>query len=188
MIDEQRDVAAALAHGRNRDPNHRQPIIEIFAKVLFPDLGAQVAVGRSDHPDVDFFVRVRSHFAHRALVEYAQQRRLQIERHLADLVEEDGAAVSLGEGSSAIGDSARERAFDVSEKGALDQLARHRAAVEYDKRPVAARGVIVNLLGDQLLAGAGLALDQHRGVGVGHILEQIEHLPHLGVCADELSE
>ena len=48
--------------------------------------------------------------------------------------------------------------------------------------------VVVDLLGDQLLAGAGLALDQHGGVGGGDVLQQLEQLAHLGVAADELAE
>ena len=35
------------------------------------------------------------------------------------------------------------------------------------ERLVLARAVLVDGLGDQLLAGAGLALDQHAGVGRG---------------------
>jgi hypothetical protein len=46
----------------------------------------------------------------------------------------------------------------------------------------------VDLLGDQLLAGAGLALDQDGRAGRGDILEQREHLPHLGVATDHGAE
>ena len=56
-------------------------------------------------------VRCAADRPHRPLVERAQQRRLQLERQLADLVEEERAAVGLREGAAAIGDRAGERAL-----------------------------------------------------------------------------
>ena len=44
----------------------------------------------------------------------------------------------------------------------------------------------VNRAGDDLLAGAALAQDQHRGVGLGHVLDQLQHLPHRRAVADDL--
>ncbi len=46
----------------------------------------------------------------------------------------------------------------------------------------------MDLLGDELFAGAGLALDEHRRVRRGDVLEQREHLPHLGVATDDAAE
>src|SRR5690606_26344905 len=71
---------------------------------------------------------------------------------------------------------------------ALDELARHRTAVEDHEGPVLAVGVVVDLLGDELLAGAGLALDEDGGIGHGHVAHQLEELAHLRVAADELAE
>ena len=100
MLDEQRDVAAALAQRRHVHADDREAVVEVLAERLLRDLGAQVAVGRGDDAHVDLLVRVGADLAHRALVEHAQQRRLQVERQLADLVEEDRAAVGLGEGAA----------------------------------------------------------------------------------------
>ena len=41
---------------------------------------------------------------------------------------------------------------------------------------------------DQLLAGAGLAEEQHRGIGVGHQLDRPEHLLHRRRAAEDLAE
>ncbi len=43
----------------------------------------------------------------------------------------------------------------------------------------------MNGLGDLILAGAGLAGDQHRGFGMGHQGNQLEDLAHLGALADD---
>ena len=57
---------------------------------------------------------------------------------------------------------AGERALLVAEQLALDQRAGERAAVDDDERPVLAPAVRVERAREHVLAGAGLALDQHR--------------------------
>jgi hypothetical protein len=46
----------------------------------------------------------------------------------------------------------------------------------------------MNGVGDQFLAGAGLAADQHRGVPLGHLADQLEDAPHALGVADDLLE
>ena len=74
-----------------------------------------------------------------ALLEEAQELALDVERQIADLVEEQRAA--LGEldlaGDAAIG--AGERAALVAEELALDELRRQRRAVDGDERPALPR-------------------------------------------------
>jgi hypothetical protein len=57
-----------------------------------------------------------------ALLQHAQQLGLQVERHLADLVEEQRAAVGELERAGARGDGAGERALLVAEQLALEQV------------------------------------------------------------------
>ena len=52
--------------------------------------------------------------------------------------------------------------------------------------PLLAR--VVDRLGDQLLARAGLALDQDRALGPGDVPDQLEDLVHLRVLADDVVE
>jgi hypothetical protein len=84
--------------------------------------------------------------------------RLQLERQLADLVEEQRAAVGALEGAGPIGHRAGERALLVAEQLALDQRRGDRAAVEHHHRAAAARAGVVDGVGQQILAGAGLAV------------------------------
>ena len=67
---------------------------------------------------------------------------------------------------------AGESAGLVAEDLALEHGLRHGAAVERDEAVVAAAGELVQAAGDQFLAGAGLAADQHVGRGVGHLKDQ----------------
>ena len=62
-----------------------------------------------------------------------------------------------------VGDGAGERPLHVAEHLALDQLGRHRGAVQLHERPLAARRERVDRAGDQLLARAPLAGDEHPG-------------------------
>ena len=75
-----------------------------------------------------------------ALLERAQQLRLQVERQLAELVEEQRAAVGLLEQAGARHHRAGEAALLVAEQLALDQVRRHRAAVEHDELVLRERG------------------------------------------------
>ena len=104
--------------------------------------------------------------AHLALLQRAQQLGLQRERHLADLVEEQRAAVRLLEQALAALLGVGERALRVAEQLALEQRLGHRRAVDRDERAVLARATaLVERARDDLLAGAALAGDQHGRVG-----------------------
>ena len=74
----------------------------------------------------------------------------------------------------AIGVGAGEGAADVAEQRRLDQRRRHRAAVEDDVGPVGPRAVIVVGASQDVLAGAGLAEQQHGGVAGGDAGGEIE--------------
>ena len=73
----------------------------------------------------------------RALLERAEHLGLRVEAHVADLVEEERAAVGLLELADALLRRARERALLVAEQLALDELGRDRGAVDLDERAVA---------------------------------------------------
>ena len=107
-----------------------------------------------------------------ALLQHAQELRLQVERHVADLVEEERAAVGQLEAAARSRDRAGEGALLVAEELALEQLARDRGAVDRDERARRARRArLVDGARDQLLAGAGLAGDEHGRVGRRHPLD-----------------
>ena len=84
-----------------------------------------------------------------------------------------------------IAQRAGERALGVAEELALEQFARDRRAVDADQRPVAALAGLVDGARDQLLAGAGLAGDQHGGVGRRDQLDLAQRLLDRGAVADD---
>src|SRR6202008_933278 len=70
---------------------------------------------------------------------------------------------------------AGEGALLVAEELALEQRVGQRGAVDGDERLAPARGEVVDGLGDELLAGAALALDEHGARDRGHLLDLDQH-------------
>jgi hypothetical protein len=79
---------------------------------------------------------------------------LQVERHVADFVEEERAVLCLLEAALAHRLRARERAALVAEEFGLQQILRNRRCVERDERAVRARAMSVQRARDKLLSGA----------------------------------
>jgi hypothetical protein len=78
--------------------------------------------------------------------------------------------------------------FVVAEERGFDEIRRHRGAVEHDERSRCARTALVDRLGEDFFAGAGLALDDDRNRRLREPLaKRIEHA-HRWACADDSSE
>src|SRR5205823_7997903 len=102
---------------------------------------------------------------------------LRTRRHVANLVEKNGAAVRQLEFAAARLGGAGERALFVAEQLALDQLLRDGRAVDLDERPVGAPTVLMKRACDQLLAGAVPAGDQHPPLGWRGLAPSLDDRP-----------
>ena len=74
---------------------------------------------------------------------------------------------------------AGERALLVAEQLRLEQRLGNRRAVDGHERTVGARAQRVQRAGEQLLAGAALAFEEHGRVGGGRAVQLLRHLPQL---------
>ena len=92
---------------------------------------------RGEDADVDVVHAVAADGTHVAELQDAQELRLQAERHVADLVEQQRPAVGLGEQALAGLDRAGEPAANVPEELALEQLLRDGRRVDRHEGPVA---------------------------------------------------
>ena len=104
-------------------------------------------------------------------IEGAQHFGLGLEAHVADLVEEEGAAVGPLERAALFGGAAHAEwagSVAVAEEFGLDVVLGNRSAVELDEDAVVAQGFGVHGAADEFLAGAGLAVNEHAAVGGGH--------------------
>ena len=91
---EQRRIALAVAQRRDLDDDLGQPIVEVLAEAARRDLVLQVLVRRADDAHVDRNLLPAADPLDDALLQEAQQLDLQRERQVADLVQEQRAAVA----------------------------------------------------------------------------------------------
>ena len=151
----------ALAQRRQHHVRAVEAVIQVVAETPLAHQRFERAMGGGDHAQVDRRGPGRADRQHLALGQHAQQAGLQGARHVADLVEEQRAAVGLlDQAFLALGAGAREAAGQVAEQFALDQRLGNRRAVDRHERPAAALAAAVQRLGEILLAAAGLAGDQ----------------------------
>ncbi len=112
-----------------------------------------------------------------ALLQRPQQLGLQIQRHLSDFVQKNGAAIGRFELARPAGHRAGKCAAPMAEKLALQQRLRNRRAVHGDERLVAAIAGVVNESRQQFLAGSAFRFDQHIGAGAGRRARPLQS-PH----------
>ncbi|CAI8285472.1 MAG: Uncharacterised protein [Rhodospirillaceae bacterium] len=72
-----------------------QAVVEVFTEAPLTDFHQGVTVGCTDKADVDLFMLGAADFGKGPGLDEAQQFGLQVEVHLADFIEEQGAAISL---------------------------------------------------------------------------------------------
>src|SRR5206468_15924 len=108
VLGEERDVLAALAQRRNGDGHDGEAEVEVLAEFPAGDLALQIALRRCDDADVGLDGFVSANATELARLEDAQELGLDVEREIADLVEEDRAAIGELEGALTRRDRARE--------------------------------------------------------------------------------
>src|SRR5262249_1824157 len=102
--------------------------------------------------------------------------------------EEQCAAPRRLEHAGGIGYRAGERAAPVAEELAGGQLLRETRAVDRHERTLPPRALVVDRSRHQLFAGTPLPLDQHRGGGPGHLLQDPD-VPRDGLASpDQIAE
>src|SRR5205823_5076772 len=154
--DERRNVLWPLAERWKRDREDVHAIVQVVPERPGGDHLFEVPVRGCDYPDVDSFGARAAETLELPLLEHPQQLRLQLERDVADLVEEERPAVGQLETADPLRDGPGESAALVAEELALEQARRDGGAVDLDERPPSAPAQVVNGTGDQLLAGARL--------------------------------
>ena len=95
VLDEQRDVPAPLAQRRHAHRHDLQAEEQVLAEAARGDLVLEIAVGRGDDAHVDLDGLGRADAPDLALLQHAQELHLHLGADLADLVEEQRAAVRL---------------------------------------------------------------------------------------------
>ena len=134
MLDQQRDVVAALAQRRQRDLRDVQAEEEIPPELPLLDHAREIAVRGGHDADVDLARALAADPPQLALLQDAQQLALHAGRHLADLVEEQRAAVGDLEQAARVALGAGEGAAHVAEQRRFEQRLGDGGAVLADER------------------------------------------------------
>ncbi len=127
------DVGPPLAKRRQLHHPVRDPVVEIGSETAVVEHGREVPVGGRDHPNIGRVRFVAADAVDLALGEDAQDPGLGLGRHVADLVEEEGAAVGGLELAGAGVDPGGDAALDPEEL-ALEEIAGQGGAVEGHQR------------------------------------------------------
>ena len=124
----------ASAQGWHRNFHNVQPVKKVLPEFSLAYELFEILVRRGDEPHIHANLLVAAHPLERTLLaEHAQQFHLRVRVDLADLVEEQRAAVRLLEAPDSPLDRARERPALVAEQLALEQLRRERRAMHGDE-------------------------------------------------------
>ena len=94
---EQVNILAPAVQGRHLDVHHVQAVVQVLAELAGRHEILQVPVSGRDHAHIDGNRIGAAHRANHILLQHAQQLDLQAHRHVADLIQHEGAAVGRHE-------------------------------------------------------------------------------------------
>ena len=186
MLGEQGDVFRVLAQRGDIDGEDVEAKIEILAEFPPGDQFLEVPIGGADDAHVHLQGAGSADPFEGLGVEGAQQLDLGGEWDIAHFVQEQGATVCRFETSWLLAVGAGEGAFFVAEEFAFQQGFGKGGAVDRYKRAVVAGAAGVDGPGDQFLAGARLAADEHGEIRAGHLLNGLVDPVHLRALADQV--
>ena len=127
----------------------------------------------------------RAQRRHLALLQHAQQARLQRQRHVADLVQEQHAPMRLPQQPlAALAARAGEGPVFIAEEFGFDQTFRQRRAVHRHERPGRAPAARMHLAREHFLARAGFALQQNGDAGIHQVHSSTQRVQRRRVQAD----
>ena len=93
MANEFGEVLNAFSQGRNAESDYLQSKEKVSAEGTALDIRSEVSIGSGDDPEVRMPCLSGPDWPKLLFLEYAQKLRLDVERQLADLIEESCAAV-----------------------------------------------------------------------------------------------
>ncbi len=128
-------------------------------------------MGRRHHAHVAADGLVAAHALETALLQHAQQLHLHRQAHVADFIQQQGAALGHFETTLARGQRTGEGALLVAEQFAFQQVRRNGAAVDRHERAIAARRALVDRARHHFLAGTRFTQHQHGGIERGHLFD-----------------
>src|SRR6516225_3215550 len=168
-------VSGSLPQWRNLHCNLVQPIVQILPKAPLSYHQVEVLVRRTHDPHIDLHWIAPADPLDDLILQKAQQFHLHRQRHVADLVQEQGPAIGAFDSADRLLERSSERALFVTEELAFEKRLRDRRTIDWHKRLARTGTQFVDCPGEQLLAGAALAAQQYCNVGGCHLLDVAQH-------------
>jgi hypothetical protein len=163
-----------------QERNDIQAVEQVFPEASPLHLPAQLFVAAARMRTSTDRVLLATHPFEFPGLQHPQKLDLRGQGNFPHFIQEDGAAVGLLKAADFLAQGPGEGPFLMAEEFAFQQGGRVGGTVDDHKGSLLAVAQAVNGPGHQLLAGAAFSLDEHGGVGWGHILMSLHNL-HLGV-------
>src|SRR6187397_2128708 len=152
MVYERRQILPPLPQRRHRDRKNVEPVVQVPAERASVHFLREVAVGGGDDQNVYSRRPRAAETLELSLLQYPKKVRLQFERQLANLVQEQGATIGQLEPPGLRRVRAGEGAAFAPEQLTLDEAGGQGTAVDHHEAPMVAWAALVNGTGDELLA------------------------------------
>jgi hypothetical protein len=158
MNEQQADVFPTRAQRRESDVDAGLEAVEQrLVEAPCGERGLEICVGSGDDENVHLSGPGAAERLDDAVFNHPQEHRLSLQRQIADLVDEEGAAVGGAEKARLTVGSARERSSFVAEEHVVCAFPLKAAGVLGDERTFRARAALVQSAGDQLFTRAAFA-------------------------------
>src|SRR5262249_23531777 len=153
-----------------------QAIVQIAAKLLLRHQLFQIAISRSDQPYIDILRPRAANSFEGVFLNSPQEFRLQLEWHVADLVKKQPTVLPQLKPSGSLHVRASKGPAFMAEKLALEQRTRNSRAVQSYKGLLVPPATFMDCPRNELFARASFTQQQHRSIGGGHHLDELEHV------------
>src|SRR5262249_41760842 len=185
LLGEGEDVLRTLPQRWHAKGQHLEPVVQVLAEEPTANLLSQLPMRRAHHAHVHREGAGVAHPPDLTILENPEELRLERQRHLGNLVEEERPTVRRLEQSSLGGRRSGERTADVAEELRFEELAGERGDVDRQERMVSPAAVPMERPGDDLLPGAALPEDDHWSIRRGEARGSSEEGVHRCAASDD---
>lgn len=188
VSNERREVFEALAEGRGVEGEDAEAIPEVCAEFALADELFNVAMGGGNDADVNVLFAGIADSSEFFLLEEAEEEALGGEGEVANLIEEEGAAIGLLNDAGGVVIGTCEGAFGIAEKAGFEEGFANDVAIEGNEGLSGAfLGVAMEEDGNGFFAGAAFAEDDDVVIGGADFLDVVFEGADGGAGAGELA-
>src|SRR6202030_2504455 len=182
--DESGNIGAAFAQRRNRSGKNMEAEVEVFTESACCNGFREIGVGEGHEARVHAKRVCAAEPLEGALFDHAQELGLHAWSECGDFVKDDRAALRHFQAALLASDGTGEGAALVAEKFGLDEFGRKAGAINFQKRRVATRSVLVNPARELILSSATLPGDEQGGGRLGELGGELKNAKRGGIGGD----